>query len=120
MADGIIVLPEAAGAREDYAVAPEKLLSGDPRQAVLPAYSDPGNAFHCGIWVAEPACWRVHYTEHEYCEILEGRIRMVADSGDERVVGPGDRFVIPAGWRGSWEVLERARKIYVIYEPKPV
>ncbi len=118
MADGIIVLPEAAGAREEYAVAPEKLLSGDPRQAVLPAYSDPGNAFHCGIWEAEPACWRVHYTEHEYCEILEGRIRMLADSGEERLVGPGDRFVIPAGWRGNWEVLERARKIYVIYEPK--
>ncbi len=98
-------------------VAPERLLAGDPRQGVANAYSDPSGQFHAGLWEAEPATWRVAYTEHEYCEILAGRIRMRHEDGDVREVGPGDRFVVPAGWRGTWEVLERARKVYVIFEP---
>ena len=101
------------------AVAADRLLAGDPRQGAANAYSDPSGQFHAGIWAAEPATWRVHYTEHEYCEILEGRIRMRHDDGAVEEVGPGDRFVVPAGWRGTWEVLERARKVYVIFEPAP-
>lgn len=98
-------------------IAPDRLVAGDPRQGVANAYSDPSGQFHSGVWEAEPATWRVHYTEHEYCEILEGRLRMQHEDGDQREVGPGDRFVIPAGWRGTWQVLERTRKVYVIFEP---
>ena len=29
----------------------------------------------------------------------------------------GASFVIPAGFRGVWEVLEPTSKLYVIYEP---
>lgn len=29
----------------------------------------------------------------------------------------GDQFVIPAGFRGTWETIETCRKIYVIFEP---
>ncbi|TNJ34262.1 cupin domain-containing protein [Arenimonas terrae] len=99
------------------AVAADRLLAGDPRQGVANAYSDASGQFHAGVWAAEPATWRVHYTEHEYCEILEGRIRMRHEDGTVEEVGPGDRFVVPAGWIGTWEVLERARKVYVIFEP---
>jgi uncharacterized cupin superfamily protein len=28
----------------------------------------------------------------------------------------GDEFVIPRGFEGVWEVIERTRKVYVIYE----
>ncbi len=119
MSSQLIPLPCPEAVREAYLLAPEKLLSGDGRQAIANAYSDPSGEFHCGIWEAEPACWRVHYTEHEYCEILQGRIRMSHDDGSVREVAAGARFVVPAGWRGTWEVLEAARKVYVIFEPKP-
>jgi uncharacterized cupin superfamily protein len=32
-------------------------------------------------------------------------------------VGPGDRFVMPRGFRGTWEVVEATRKTFVIYQP---
>ena len=99
------------------AVAADRLVSGDPRQGAANAYSDPSGQFHAGVWAAEPATWRVHYTEQEYCEILEGRIRMRHEDGHVEDVGAGDRFVVPAGWKGTWEVLERARKVYVIFDP---
>ena len=117
--DGIIPLHTAPTNVDHYEIAAEKRVSGDPRQSVANGYSDPCGEFHVGIWQGEPAVWRVAYSEHEYCEILEGRIRMTDDSGASMEVGPGDRFVIAAGFRGTWEVLERARKVYVIFEKNP-
>lgn len=116
---GIIPLHTAPTKLDYYEIAPEKQLSGNPRQAVANACSDPAGEFHVGIWQGEPAVWRVAYSEYEYCEILEGRIRMTDSAGASMEVGPGDRFVIAAGFRGTWEVLERARKVYVIFEKKP-
>ena len=113
----IVPIPHDTPASEHFEVAPEKLLAGDPRQGVANLYSDATNQFHSGIWEAEPATWRVSYTEHEYCLILQGRIRMTGDDGSLAEVGPGDSFVIPAGYTGIWQVLEKARKVYVIFEP---
>ena len=36
--------------------------------------------------------------------------------GNGKTVRAGDRFVIPAGFSGTWEVLETCRKVYVIFE----
>ena len=36
--------------------------------------------------------------------------------GNGKTVRAGDRFVIPAGFSGTWEVLEDCRKVYVIFE----
>jgi uncharacterized cupin superfamily protein len=65
---------------------------------------------------SEPGCWKVRYTEEEYCRILEGRSRLAASDGSVAEVGPGDEFIIPRGFEGTWEVIERTRKVYVIYE----
>lgn len=104
-------------AHEAYAVAPEKMLSGSPQQVLSNHFSNAAGNFHCGFWEAEIGHWQVHYTEFEYCEILQGRIRMVSAEGIEQTVGVGDRFVIEAGYRGTWQVLEPAKKVYVIFEP---
>lgn len=94
-----------------------RLVAGVPRQTVANAYSDPGNAFHCGVWEGEVGAWRVAYTEHEFCHLLAGRVRLLADDGNETVLAAGDSFVIPSGFTGVWEVLEPARKLYAVYEP---
>ncbi len=94
-----------------------RLLTGSPQQIVANAYSDPGNAFHCGVWEADVGSWRVTYTEHEFCHVLAGRIRLRGNDGSDVTVQTGDSFVIPAGFAGVWEVLEPARKLYAIYEP---
>lgn len=113
----ITLLDYAKTAHEAYAVAPEKMLSGSPQHLLSNHLSNAAGNFHVGFWEAEIGHWQVNYTEFEYCEILEGRIRMVASNGDTQIVSKGDRFVIEAGYQGSWEVLERAKKVYVIFEP---
>jgi len=102
--------------RTDYQVAPEKLIEGQPAQSTLNMFSDPENEFHCGIWEGAPALWRVSYSEHEFCHILQGRIRITDTSGSSVTVGPGDNFVIAAGFKGTWETLEPSKKIYVVFE----
>lgn len=59
---------------EHYRPAPEKVLKGDPAQNVRNHYSSPDERFSTGIWEAEPGQWTIQYSEHEYCEILLGRI----------------------------------------------
>jgi uncharacterized cupin superfamily protein len=113
----LIRIPHDTPANEAIATAAEKIIAGDPKQGAINVYSDPGGRFHAGIWEAEPATWRVSYSEHEYCLMLEGRILIREDSGTETLVVAGDSFVIPAGFSGTWQVLEKARKVYVIYEP---
>jgi uncharacterized cupin superfamily protein len=100
-----------------YEVAPEKMLAGSSKQILSNHFSNASGKFHTGFWEAEVGHWLVNYTEFEYCEILEGRIRMVDADGQVQIVGKGDRFVIEAGYQGSWEVLEYAKKVYVIFEP---
>ena len=103
---------------ESYTVASEKLIDGDGRQAVHNHYADATGQFLSGIWEGQPATWRVRYSEHEFCHMLAGRVVMRDNEGGELTVSAGDSFVIPAGFAGTWQVLEPARKLYVIFEPK--
>ncbi len=113
----IVAIPHSTAGASRTPVAADRLISGQPMQAVANAYSDPGDAFHCGVWEGDVGAWRVHYTEHEFCHMLAGRVRIVDDEGGERIVAAGDSFVIPAGFSGIWEILEPARKLYAVYEP---
>lgn len=113
----IVSIPHATAGEPREPVAAERLVSGNPTQAVANAYSSADETFHCGIWEGDVGAWRVRYTEDELCHMLAGKVRMTGSDGSERVVVAGDSFVIPAGFEGIWEVLEPARKLYAVYEP---
>ncbi|PAU61386.1 transcriptional regulator [Pseudomonas sp. PIC25] len=117
--DTLIDLAQATTAAEHYRPATEKILAGDPEQSVRNHYASPCDQFNVGIWEGAVGRWTVAYTEHEYCEILQG-VSVIRDAtGAAKTVRAGDRFVIPAGFSGTWEVLEPCRKVYVIFEQKP-
>ena len=116
--DSIIDFANSSATPEHYRPAPEKILKGDPAQSVTNHYSSPCNQFHAGVWEGEPGQWTIRYTEHEYCEILQGVSVIRDEQGNAKTVRAGDRFVIPAGLKGTWEVLEPCRKVYVIFEAK--
>ena len=116
--DSIIDFANSSATPEHYRPAPEKVLKGDPAQSVTNHYSSPCNQFHAGVWEGEPGQWTIRYTEHEYCEILQGVSVIRDQDGNAKTVRAGDRFVIPSGFSGTWEVLEACRKVYVIFEPK--
>lgn len=103
---------------ERYRPAPEKILKGDPEQTLYNHYNSPCGQMSAGVWEAEPGQWKVSFTEHEYCEIVQGVSVLRDEDGNAKTLRAGDRFVIPAGFTGTWEVLEACRKIYVVFEQK--
>ena len=96
----------------------ENILAGIPRTRVSNQYADAGGEFFCGIWTSTAGKWRVRYTEHEFCVIMEGRVRIESVTGEKHELKAGDAFVVPAGFEGVWEVSEPCKKWYAIFELK--
>ncbi len=97
--------------------AADKCTQGQPLQRTWNHFTSEDGRFFAGLWEAEPGCWKIHYTENEFCQILKGKSIIRDSAGNERPLNPGDNFTIPAGFEGEWQVLETTKKIYVIYEP---
>ncbi|MBF8744350.1 cupin domain-containing protein [Pseudomonas putida] len=116
--DSIIDFAQVLTQAERYRPAAEKILKGEPDQAVYNHYSSPCGQFAAGVWEGEVGQWTVNYTEHEYCEIVQGVSVLRDEQDNAKTLRAGDRFVIPAGFKGTWEVLEPCRKIYVMFESK--
>ena len=97
-------------------VDPTRVLAGAPVATTANHYADPGSRFFAGVWSSDRGRWRIRYTEHEFCHLIAGRVRLTSEDGGTWEFGPGDAWVIPAGFDGTWETLEPARKHYAIYE----
>ena len=110
----------SAPAREsiEYRPKAEAVVAGDPLQAVHTHFTSPCGQLAAGIWEGARGQWAVNFTESEYCEILEGVSILRDANGTAKTVRAGDRFLIPAGFQGSWEVIEACKKVFVSVEFK--
>jgi uncharacterized protein len=97
--------------------AADRLLAGKPQQSISNHFTDPSRQFFAGRWTSTRGAWRVKYTETEFCHLTAGRVRITSSAGQVESFGPGDSFVVPAGFEGTWEVLEDCAKLYAIFEP---
>jgi len=113
-----IVVLQRSVSGEPANPSPQNILAGIPRARAANQYADAGQEFFCGLWTSTAGKWRVRYSEHEFCVILEGRVRIESADGERHDFGAGAAFVVPAGFEGSWEVLAPCKKWYAIFEPK--
>jgi len=90
----IVDFAQSSATAEHYRPAPEKILKGDPAQSVTNHYSSPCNQFHAGVWEGEPGQWTIRYTEHEYCEILQGVSVIRDEQGNAKTVRAGDLSIV--------------------------
>lgn len=115
----IIPVDEHSGQAEAVSLDAGRLAPGSPTpaQTVRNLFTDTTGRFFSGIWSSTRGSWRVSYTENELCVLTQGSVRITDDAGRSWTFGPGDCFVVPAGFEGVWEVLDDARKFYAIFEP---
>ncbi len=94
----------------------ERREIGAPERRTWVLYESGPAGLVAGIWECEVGRWRIQMdpTEHEYMVVLAGRCRLHATDGTFTEAGPGEALVIPAGFAGSFEVLETLRKHFVI------
>lgn len=99
-----------------YRPPAERIVAGDPVQQAQNLFQSVDGRFNSGIWTCEPGTWRVVFSESEFCHLLEGVIIVRGDDGSEATFRAGDAFLTPAGFTGTWQVVEPARKFYAFYE----
>lgn len=95
-----MVVPGASGFDGHYRAA-TTYRSGDQR-------------FVVSLWQSGPGVLKTDgYPHDEYCRVLEGRVIITNRSGSRVEYGPGDTFVIPKGWAGTWDMPVRLTKQFV-------
>ena len=114
----IVPIDQKDTLRNDYFLAPERLISGNPKLTLWELYSDSSGNFSVGVWQGDVGTWTINYKKDEYCEILEGKSVLTNHDGVRVTVIKGERFVIPKGFSGTWQVVEPTKKIYAVHEPK--
>ncbi len=98
--------------------AADRLVAGDPRQTIANFFADSTGQFFAGRWSSSPGKWRIRYTENEFCCLSAGRVVLENEQGRRWEFSAGDGFVVPAGFEGTWEVVESCTKFYAIFEPR--
>jgi hypothetical protein len=89
-----------------------RVVSGDPVHTTWNLFEKDG--LYCGIWQSTIGAWRVRYDEWEYVNILSGHSVLHGVDGSQTHLRAGDRYIIPPGFEGVWEVVEETTKDYVI------
>ena len=90
---------------------------GEPVGA-LPKQTDSGffaqENLAAGTWECEPGTLKIDLDITEFCHLLAGHWILTSESGAVTEVKAGDSWVFPKGWKGTGEVVETVRKVYVV------
>jgi len=95
---------------------PNNVITGKPTTTTHNYFTDPSGRFFSGIWESTPGKWNCDYKEDEFVYLISGRARLTDADGKTETFGPGSAFLIPAGFKGSWETVESLKKYYAIFE----
>ena len=90
-------------------------LTGDPMEASKTLWTSLDGSVSIGVWECTPgtfAATREGYSE--VAHITAGRFTLTTPDGVTSAHGPGDLVVTNEGWRGTWDVAETVRKVWVI------
>jgi len=69
-----------------------------------------------GVWECSPGKFRRQIKSAEFCHFIAGSCVFHADSGERLEIKAGDAVFFPANTLGTWEILETARKTYIILD----
>jgi uncharacterized protein len=97
---------------------PAKLLRGEYKMKTWNHFTGEDGRLYCGIWESTPGKVAIDYKEWEFCHFIEGKAIIANEDGRRWTLKAGDGFIIPAGFKGTWETIEKVRKHYVILMPK--
>jgi hypothetical protein len=96
----------------------KKLVAGKYRTRTWNHFTGEKDRLYCGIWESTPGKVRVDYKEWEFCHFMAGKAVLTNDKGKSWTLRKGDAFIIPAGFKGTWETVKPVRKHYVILLPE--
>ncbi|MEP4196982.1 MAG: cupin domain-containing protein [Aliishimia sp.] len=105
---------EVTVAKRRLADLPDRVVEGDPLHDTQMRFNSPDGTMMAGTWTSTPGKWIAFADRDEFCVLLSGHIKLIAEDGTEQEFRAGDSFLIPNGFRGHWHVLETTTKHFVI------
>jgi len=86
---------------------------GDLPVQINAGFFEAGN-LSAGTWECEPGKLQLDLDVTEFCHLLKGHWVLTSESGQVTEIRAGDSWVFPKGWKGTSEVVETVRKVYMI------
>jgi uncharacterized cupin superfamily protein len=91
-------------------------LSGDITVRAYIAYTSEDGSITSGSWESEPGEARWEFTDRgEFIQVVEGRMTVHEDGREPVELTAGTAALFPIGWKGTWTVHEKLRKVFVVY-----
>ena len=98
---------------------PSRLISGKRLTQTWNHFEGEDGRLYSGIWESTPGKVKVSYDEWEFCHIISGEVELRKEGSRKGWrFKKGDAFIIPAGFKGTWETVKKLKKHYVILMPK--
>jgi hypothetical protein len=97
----------------DWGIVPT-MIEGESRTSGVLLHKGPNGESETGLWICTPGTWECHVTCDEFCHFLEGRCTYTHESGEVIEITPETAAFFPAGWKGTCQVHETVRKVYMV------
>ncbi|MFJ8788651.1 cupin domain-containing protein [Streptomyces sp. NPDC102462] len=94
---------------------PKPTSTTGQRETTRTLWQSPDGLMEVGVWECGPGRFTATRDGYdEVCQVLTGSATIRTDQGEAVELGPGSTLTMPAGWRGTWQVHETLRKMYVL------
>jgi uncharacterized cupin superfamily protein len=93
---------------------PDQVVAGDPHHQSKTFFKNDAGDVIAGTWTSTPGKWHAFTDRDEFCYVVSGHVRLLAEDGSAQTFKTGDAFLIPNGFRGHWEVIVTTTKHFVI------
>ncbi|WP_374349010.1 cupin domain-containing protein [Chitinimonas sp.] len=117
---GILLFSSQATVAEYDYPREARRLQGAPKRTTWNHFTNASGEVSSGVWACEVGSWRIEMgaTEDEFFHVTEGRCCLIDEAGRRHEAGVGESLIIPAGFKGIFEVIEPMKKHYVIIDRK--
>jgi uncharacterized cupin superfamily protein len=97
---------------------PECFLADNPSETIHTPFTNAQGNVTAGVWECSPCLEKIErYGVDELCTVLSGSVTVTGEDGIAHTFGPGDSFVMPQDFKGTWHITETLKKFYMIAEP---
>ena len=96
---------------------PNSFLVSDPHETIHTPFTNAAGNVTAGVWECSPSKEEIErYGVDELCTIISGSVTITNADGHSETFGPGECFVIPRDFKGTWHITETLKKFWMIVE----
>jgi len=89
-------------------------IKGDPKMQTYILNDARDKTMESGYWECTPGKFHVKGNEYEFLSLIEGKAIITPKVGEPVTLQAGDAVVVEKGFVGTWEIIEKIRKFWLV------